>query len=552
MADFFQTSPHLANTFKTARWLKDYLSWRLPKDYQSQMFSELSRVGEMAAGPLAALARQAEREKPVHVPYDPWGRRIDEIRISKAWVDLKDFSATEGLVAEGYERRFGAYSRLFQFSKLFLFHPSSAFFSCPLAMADGAARVLEIHGSGEPRLREAYAHLTSRQTQKFWTSGQWMTEKTGGSDVSKTLTTAKPDGDGYFLNGVKWFSSSTASEMALGLARIEATSGEAHGLTLFYIPVRLSDGALNGIEILRLKDKLGTWALPTAELKLHNTKAYPVGKLHHGVKTVSTMLNITRLYNSVCSVGQMARGLELLSLYAKERQLFGSSLSAQPLFQSTLFNEELVYLAGFLLTFKMCEFLGKEEMNAASAIELDLLRLFTPVTKMFTAKGAVRVTSEVVEGFGGAGYIEDTGIPTLYRDAQVFSIWEGATNVLSLDLMRVLQKTNALNSFFIEAQRILKLVDADKSPHAKLLQSKLENLQAIAANHPELTESARGLAFHLAEFYSALLMLEWASSDPASQPRLDMALKYWLRRSTPFELEPIDLKKNISQFFAHS
>lgn len=503
------------------------------------------------AGSVLALGRQAEREKPVHIPFDPWGQRIDEIRVSKAWDELKNFSAETGMVEEGYARRFGAHSRIFQFAKLFLFHPSSAFFTCPLAMADGAARVLEVYGSGDARLKDAFRHLTSRKPDQFWTSGQWMTERTGGSDVSATSTIAKKNGDHFLLSGIKWFSSATTSEMSLGLARIEGAPEGSRGLTLFYIPVRNADGSLNGIEVLRLKDKLGTWALPTAELRLQNTKAYPVGELQHGVKTVATMLNITRGYNSVCSIGQMARGLELLEAYGYERQVFGKALKDQPLFVSTLFEEELVYLASFLLTFKTAELLGADETKQANDVQMDLLRLFTPITKLFTAKAAVRVASETVEGFGGAGYIEDTGIPVLLRDAQVFSIWEGATNVLSLDLMRVLEKTSALTSFFKEAERILKLGEVKEPDSAKELRVRVSQLQKLAtsANPSELVASSKALAFHLAQLYSALLMLEWAASDSSQQQRLSSALKHWLLRFSAFELVPSTFAVDARQFF---
>lgn len=553
MSDFYQTPPKLTNTYQSSRWLKSFLSWRLPKVHQSEAHAELTKLGEKMAGPVLALGRQAERERPAHIPFDPWGRRIDEIRVSPAWDQLKDFSAESGMVAEGYERRFGPHSRMFQFAKLFLFHPSSAFFTCPLAMADGAARVLEVYGGGDGRLKQAFEHLTSRKREQFWTSGQWMTERTGGSDVSGISTIARKNGDHFLLSGVKWFSSATTSEMSLGLAHIDGAPEGSRGLTLFYIPLRNSDGSLNGIEVLRLKDKLGTWALPTAELKLQNAKAYPVGELQQGVKTVATMLNITRGYNSICSVGQMARGLELLEAYGNERQVFGKLLKDQPLFASTLFNEELIYLASFLLTFRTAELLGHDETKQASEIEIDLLRLFTPITKLFTAKAAVRVASETVEGFGGAGYIEDTGIPGLLRDAQVFSIWEGATNVLSLDLVRVLQKTSALTSFFKEAERILKLAKAQDSESAKIIRSHLEHLQksATAAKPEELVASSKAVAFHLAELYAALLMLEWASSDASQQPRLSAALKHWLRSFDSFELVPSTFEGEVRQFFGN-
>jgi hypothetical protein len=240
-----------------------------------------------------------------------------------------------------------------------------------------------------------------------------------------------------------------------------------------------------------------------------------------------------------------------LSSYSKERTAFGKVLSEQPLFASTIFNEELVYLAGFMLTFKMSELLGKEELKAASEAEMDLLRLFTPITKLFTAKAAVKIASEVVEGFGGAGYIEDTMIPTLYRDNQVFSIWEGATNILSLDVLRVLEKTSAFKTFIQEAGRILKIVEEKDLSAAKQLREHVDHLQSLvaSANPQRLLENARGLAFYFAHIYSSLLIAEWAAQDPSQRTRLNVGLKYWMKQFAKFEFEPDSKQNEIRQFF---
>ncbi|NJM10102.1 MAG: acyl-CoA dehydrogenase, partial [Bdellovibrionaceae bacterium] len=158
------------------------------------------------------------------------------------------------------------------------------------------------------------------------------------------------------------------------------------------------------------------------------------------------MLNITRLYNSVCSVGQMTRTLQQLRDYSSKRHVFGALLDNQVLHYSTFAAEKVKALAGFLLTMELAHLVGKEECGKASPSESALVRLLTPVTKLFTARSSVQVASEVIEGFGGAGYIEDTGVAVHLRDAQVFPIWEGATNVLSLDLLRVLQNPAAMQA----------------------------------------------------------------------------------------------------------
>lgn len=518
--DFYQDGPNLTNTFTQNRWLKAYLRHKLPQNSWSEVEGDLTRFGEKCATTYLAAARRAEREKPVLSQFDPWGKRVDELRVSTAWKELQDISAEEKLVQIGYSRPLKEYSRLYQFAKLYLFHPSSAFFTCPLAMADGAAKVLEVHGQTQIH-KEAFKHLTSNDPKEFWTSGQWMTEKTGGSDVSGTSTIAKLSGGEIRLHGVKWFSSATTSDMALALARYEGAPEGSRGLTLFLVPMYSAPGKLNNIQILRLKDKLGTWALPTAELQLNGALAHQVGEKDQGVKTVASMLNITRLYNSICSAGQMTRALDLLRDYSLRRKAFGSILSEHPLHHGTFAREEMRSLAGFLLTMEMVERLGKEECGKATAQDQDMLRLFTPLAKMFTARSSITVASEAIEGFGGAGYVEDSGMPVHLRDSQVFSIWEGATNVLSLDLLRVVQKTSAMASFSNEMNERIKgkLFASSWNAFAKTID------QWLASDPTVQVANAREMSLQLAWHYSAALLTSWMEAE---RPENQKIMQSWL------------------------
>jgi putative acyl-CoA dehydrogenase len=518
MNEFYQNPPSLENTYCSNRWLKAYLRHKMPTEMFLSVDADLNQLGRRCATEYLNVARQAEREKPVHVPFDPWGQRIDEIRVSSAWTELQNISAREGMVAIGYQRAQGEFSRLYQFAKLYLFHPSSAFFTCPLAMADGAAKVLQIYGK-EHVHRDAYGHLTSTNPHEFWTSGQWMTERTGGSDVSQSSTDVRYEDGQARLYGTKWFSSATTSKMSLALGRCPDSPAGSRGLTLFFVNTYLQSGHLNHIRVLRLKDKLGTWALPTAELSLEGTYATQVGEKGEGIKSVASMLNITRLYNSVCSIGQSTRALESLRDYSSKRIAFGQSLSDHVLHYSTFAEEELKNLAGFLLTFELVHFLGKEENKTATANESELLRLLTPVCKLFTAKAAIQTASEVIEGFGGAGYCEDTGVPVHLRDAQVFPIWEGATNVLSLDLIRVIQKTQALQAFKEDVTRRLAAVSSlGLEIHVLRIRFALsefeKNLQ-VWSGSPQVAQlaSSRSMAFYLGRLYAYVLMVSWSDKE---------------------------------------
>src|SRR5947209_17660535 len=335
MAEFIQDSPKLANQFDDDVVLRSYLRWRLPTEVLADIEPDLRRLGQLAVTVILAVGEAAEASPPRHVPYDAWGKRVDRIETSEAWQQLDNLSAIEGIVATAYERAHGIHSRIDQFARLYLFAPSSALYSCPLAMTDGAARFLEVHGC--ETTRPVFAHLTSRDPRQFWTSGQWMTERTGGSDVGGTSTMARCEsGNDYRLYGLKWFTSATTSQVAMTLARIEGAPAGGSGLSVFLITLRDSDGMLRNIRIDRLKDKLGTRALPTAELTLDGAPARLVGGAGDGVRKIATLFNITRVYNAVATVAGMRRALALATDYARRRNAFGKPLIEHPLHVETL------------------------------------------------------------------------------------------------------------------------------------------------------------------------------------------------------------------------
>src|SRR5262249_19071990 len=393
-------------------------------------------------------------EEPELVPFDPWGRRVDEIRVPEAWRAFARVAAEWGLVAIPHERAHGAFSRIHQGALVHLFGPSSSIYTCPLAMTDGAATTLLAHGN-TALLERAMPRLTSRDPARAWTSGQWMTERTGGSDGGQGLTRAVRDGDGWRLFGTKWFTSATTSEMTLTLARPEGNAGGGKGLALFYLELRRADGTPNGLRVLRLKDKLGTRMLPTAEVELDGAVAIPVTGLSDGIRAIAPMLQITRTWNALCAVCSMRRGVALARDYAGRRSAFGARLADKQLHVQTLAELEAEYQAAFLLTFRLLELLGRAEAGEATDWERRLIRALQPVAKLLTGKQAVAHASEVLEAFGGAGYIEDTGLPALLRDAQVLPIWEGTTNVLSLDLLRALTGEAGLGDVDAELSRAL-------------------------------------------------------------------------------------------------
>ena len=551
MSSFFQEPPRLGNQYDDDRVLRSYLRRYLTAHVLAGAEPGLRRLGGRAAGEMIELAREAEGAPPVHVPFDPWGRRVDEIRVSPAWRALHRIAAEEGIVATAYERMHEE-ARLHQFALLYLYHPSSATYSCPLAMTDGAARVLEIEADEELR-REIFPHLVSRDPNEMWTAGQWMTERRGGSDVSGIETVAKRDGDAFRLYGNKWFTSATTSEIALTLAKIEGSSE----LSLFMLRLRDNDGRLRQIRIDRLKDKLGTRALPTAELALEGTPAYLIGGAGGGVKKIATVLNITRLYNACCAVGFMRRGLALARDYATRRHAFGRPLCNQPLHVETLAKLQVDFEASFHLAFFAAQLLGKQEMGTATTQEREILRLLTPLAKLFTAKKAVAVVSEVIECFGGAGYVEDTGLPVLLRDSQVLTIWEGTTNVLSLDLLRALRCEDALEALVNDLVRRIERIPTALTPAQQSVRVAIDQLRRhfrglTSADRTHIEAGARHLAISLSRTIAGALLIEHAgwSLERENDIRPLISARRWCEEGLVRLLSPSESRSEESRSIA--
>ena len=474
---FYQSPPELGNQYVADDVLRRYLRNTLPGDVLASIEPELDAVGELAGGDLHRASIEQRKDEPRLDQWDAWGHRVDHIELSPLWKRAARITAEKGMVSTAYERKNGAHSRVHQFSLVYLIDSAWHVYSCPLAMTDGAARTL-IASKNQALVDRAVPRLISRNPDDAWTSGQWMTERTGGSDVAITETVARQENGEWRLHGTKWFSSATTSQMALTLGRPEGNPPGGSGLALFYVEVRRPDGTMNGIQVNRLKDKLGTRMVPTAELTLDGALAIPVIGLRDGIKNITPMLTITRTWNAIGAVSGMRHGLALAKDYAKRRVAFAAPLNDKPLHIDTLASLEAEYEGAFLLTFRAVELLGKDEAGELGEHEAALLRLLTPIVKLTTAKQAVMIASEVLESFGGAGYIEDTGLPRLLRDSQVLPIWEGTTNVLSLDLLRALAKLGSLEPIAREVHASVEGADPSLKAPAEAALRAVEHAQA--------------------------------------------------------------------------
>lgn len=402
-------------------------------------------------------------------------------------------------MAAGYDTPYRRFSRPYQFLRIQLWTASCANVTCPSAMQDGAARLLQTHletpalaarlSDEEKRVfQNAFDHLVSRDTSYAWTSGQWMTERSGGSDVSLTETTAvlKPTEQvslaskreniplgPWSINGFKWFSSATDSKMTVLLAR--TPSG---GISTFMAPMRKhaahgktstgrskADGqVLNGVRIQRLKDKSGTQPLPTAELVLENMRGWLVGREGRGIHEVGTVLNLTRVHSTVAAVGYVGRGLAMARAYALVRDVGAGRGRRVRLVRNRLHVRTLAGMAAeyrrlMLLAMFTASVLGVTEhpeedagptsealraLTPRPALAAPLLRVLTQLSKAYVCQPAVSLLSACVESLGGVGYLANSeqeylNVSRLHRDCAVLPIWEGTTDVLSTDFVRALK-----------------------------------------------------------------------------------------------------------------
>lgn len=513
------------------------------------------RLGELAAevtGNLLAAHHNAEGNPPQLVRYDPWGARVDRIDVSPGWRQLRAAAARHAVVALPYldsaRGTWGAATRVVQHALLHLYGPESATFSCPVAMSDGTATLLN-HPEVDPAVRAAWLpRLTSTDPNTAIVSGQWFTESQGGSDLARSSTLARAAGDGSWrLTGEKWFCSAADADIAVVLARPEGAGPGSRVLAPFLVPRYAADSPLAetadpataapGIRVHRLKDKLGTVALPTAEIGLTDVYGLPLGDpAQPGLVRAMTLVVVTRLHNAAAAASGMRRGLAYARAYAAARQVAGGRLDASPLHRATLGTLAVDAAGAFVLAGHAFALMGRVEVGADPNAVAEL-RIVAPLAKLATGRLAVSSAAEYVESYGGAGYVEDTGIPRLMRDAQVLPIWEGTTNVLALDVLRAVVRENAAVPLL---RRLEAAVDTARALSPALAQSLAAVLDELRESLAEVTEDpgsvavvagARDLALRMAYALTAALLVEQAGwGDELAEVAARLWARRWLRR----------------------
>jgi putative acyl-CoA dehydrogenase len=405
---------------------------------------DLHRLGKLAgtAEP-QRWADDANRYEPRLRTHDRYGNRIDEVEFHPAWHRLMEVAVAEGLAGAPWaDTRPGAH--VARAAGLYVWSQVEAGHSCPISMTYAVLPALR-HNPGLAALYEPL--LTARQydpglrtpaTKRGLLAGMGMTEKQGGSDVRANTTTATPAGDGtYRLRGHKWFTSAPMCDLFLVLAQAPA------GLSCFLVPRVLPDGTRNPFRIQRLKDKLGNRSNASSEPEFDDTVAWPIGDEGQGVRTIIEMVRITRLDCVIGSASGMRAALSQAIHHCRHRQAFGRLLADQPAMRNVLADLAVESEAATLLALRLA--------GAVDRDELGFQRLAIAVGKFWVCKRQPAVVGEALECLGGNGYVEESGLPRLYRDAPLNSIWEGSGNVQALDVLRTMRRDPAgLEAFLAE------------------------------------------------------------------------------------------------------
>jgi putative acyl-CoA dehydrogenase len=437
------------NVFRCDRALVETLA----SEGASSAFEALNTLGLLAGSELAQeWGRQANEQAPKLRTHDRFGHRIDEVEFHPAYHELMRVATRNGLHAAPWVSGDPA-AHVARAAKFYVWGQVEAGHGCPISMTYAAIPALRTNPAlarlWEPRLAECDydALLRPIAEKRSAICGMAMTEKQGGSDVRANLTRATfakhtDVGDAYVLTGHKWFCSAPMSDMFLVLAQTEA------GLSCFAMPRVLPDGTRNRIFIQRLKDKLGNRSNASSEIEMEDAWALLLGEPGRGVQTIVEMVNGTRLDCINGSASLMRQAAAQAIHHATYRYAFGKALIEQPLMQNVLADIALESEAAMTLLLRLA--------RAVDSGETEIKRLGTAVAKYYVCKRTPAVVGEALECLGGNGYVEESTMPRLYREAPLNSIWEGSGNINALDVLRILSKQpQALEAFQAEIQPAL-------------------------------------------------------------------------------------------------
>lgn len=455
----------------------------------------------------------ANQHHPELKSYDRYGNRIDEVAFHPSWHWLMERGIGHGLAAAPWELQQGgaAHPHVRRAAGFFAWSQTEPGHGCPISMTYAAVPALR---ADDAIAKEWTPLLASRRydpgvrarTDKVGAlAGMGMTEKQGGSDVRANVTQARTTSeDGFYtLHGHKWFTSAPMNDLFLVLAQTEGRP-EERALTCFVVPRVLADGTRNQLDVVRLKDKLGNRSNASSELEFDGTVAQRLGDEGRGVRTIIEMVAATRLDCVLGSASLMRRALAEASWHVSHRSAFGGRLVDKPLMQNVIADLAVESEAATALALRLAAAVDRP----GDAHEAALRRIALPLAKFWVCKRTPFMVAEALECLGGNGYVEDSGMPLIFRESPLNSIWEGSGNVNALDVLRALtREPEVLEAWITE-------VGAARGADHRLDRA-VDDTLALLGDVAGLEVGARRLAGQMAACLQGSLLVRFGTPEVA-------------------------------------
>lgn len=484
--------------------------------------AQIQALGEQAGNPeIQEQARLANVNIPVFRPYDAYGHRIDQIDYHPAYHDLMKLAVESGVHTFAWtENRTG--SHVARAALSYLWNQIENGIGCPTGIAYGAIPNLRLQTEtsymAEAILTNQYDSRALPISQKTGAMvGMTLTEKHAGSDLRGITTEATPDGSHggpgqwYRITGHKWFYSVPMSDICLTLANTP------NGPGLFALPRIMDNGERNNIIVQNLKDKCGNRSNASSHLEFQNALGILIGEEGKGIKMAISEAHFTRLDLAIGSAGLMRHASNLAINYCQHREVFGQTLIQTPLMNNVLADVELEIEANLLMLMRIARAVDSSESNSPDEKETLISRFGPPLAKLWVCKRTPVIVSETLECMGGNGYIEDSPMARLYREAVLNNIWEGTSNMMGLDFFRAIKKHPEITDVLLE--------ELKPAFGASLtLDAAIEALPDKLLKHSNDEHLARNLSEETVRLWQASLMLQHAeqeASDAFIQTRIE-------------------------------
>lgn len=535
------------NFYAIDRGLRDLIRLYLAREDFARLEPHFDRLGALAGGRLDELARAADKHPPVLNPRDRFGRDEDWIDYHSSYREMEqiafgDFqfhAMSHRAGTLGMDRPLPAVAK---YALQYLFVQAEFGQMCPISVTDTSIHLIRKFAS--PELQEyLLPKMLSGELATLWKGTQFMTERSGGSDVGALETIARREDGEWRLYGDKWFCSHADADVALLLARPEGAPAGTKGLALFALPRRLKDGSRNAYRIVRLKDKLGTRSMASGEILLEGAVAYLVGDVEAGLKQMMEQVNLSRLSHGVRAAAMMRRCVNEAMVCARTRSAFGHGIIDYPLLRRQLLK--ITVPTEQALSMFLFAASTMDRANAGSKEAESILRILTPLLKFRACRDNIPVATGAMEVRGGNGYIEEWVNARLVRDAHIGVLWEGTSNINALDIItRAVGKSTAHKSLRTALVKLLD--DATALPAAfrdrlrQTLDRTLDFAERVAAE-PALENRARLAASALYHITSAILMA-WEAAQPGTDARRALVARMILdhRLSARDPLQPAE------------